>query len=279
MSKLVWDQTGERLYETGVDHGVIYPMSNGEYPLGVAWNGLTSVDENPSGADSNAVYADNIKYLNLISKEDWGATIGAYTYPDEFAECDGSAEIAPGVRAGQQTRKTFGFSYRSKIGNDEVGEDYGYKLHLVYGAKASPSGKSRSTINESPEAMELSWEIATTPVEITTKNPKTNQPYKPMAHLEIDSTKTTADKMEAIEDIIYGTSNSDARLPLPDEVIRIMTATEPEPTPTYTYTEVTPVGTENPSTEGWYELVDETYVLSEDTEVNNEKTYYERVSA
>lgn len=271
MSKLVWDQTGERFYETGVDHGVIYPMTSGAYPTGVAWNGLTSVDENPSGADANAVYADNIKYLNLISKEDFGATIGAYTYPDEFAECDGSAELAPGVRGSQQARKTFGFSYRSKIGNDEVGDEYGYKLHLVYGCKASPSSKSRTTINESPEAMELSWEINTTPAEVTVKNPKTNRPYNPMAHIEIDSTKTSAEKLEAIEAILYGTENSTARLPLPDEVIGLMAAV--------TYTAVTPVGTENPSTEGWYELVDEEYVLSEDTSVDNEKTYYRRVTS
>lgn len=214
MSKLVWDQVGERLYETGTKRGVLYPYATNAYGKGVAWNGLTAVTESPSGAEATAVYADDIKYLNLRSAEEFGATIEAYTYPDEFAECDGSAYIAPGIKIGQQKRKMFGFSYTTTIGNDTEGDDHGYKIHLVYGATASPSEKSYQTINDSPEAITFSWEVATTPVEV--------KGFKPTATLEIDSTKVAADKLKALEDILYGTENAEPRLPLPDEVVTLV---------------------------------------------------------
>lgn len=215
MSKLVWDKTGERLYETGVDHGVLYPVqAGGLYNKGVAWNGLTAVTESPSGAEANPLYADNIKYLNLISAEEFGATIEAYTYPDEFAECDGSAVIATGVHIGQQARKTFGLSYRTVLGNDVDNNDYGYKLHLIYGAVAAPSEKGYSTINDSPEAITFSWEVTTTPVNVTG--------FKPTASVTIDSTKVDAEKLAALEAILYGSDEEEARLPLPDEIITIM---------------------------------------------------------
>lgn len=214
-----WDATGEHLYETGVDRGVLYPYDNenSTYGAGVAWNGLTSVSQNPSGAEASDFWADNIKYLNLRSGEDFGATIEAYTYPDEFAECDGSAEVATGVKIGQQTRKMFGFSYRTLIGNDTNGQDHGYKIHLIYGATAAPSERSYSTVNESPEPMTMSWEINTVPVPVTN--------YKPTAHIEIDSTKCDSTKLGNLEKILYGTPAEgqtaaiDARLPLPAEVI------------------------------------------------------------
>ena len=215
MSRIVWDQTGKRLYETGVDRGVIYPLNiNGTYPLGVAWNGLSNVTESPSGAEASPVYADNIKYLNLVSAEDFGASIEAYTYPDEFAECDGSAELTPGVMIGQQNRKTFGLCYRSLLGNDVEGTEYGYKLHLVYGALAAPSEKAYQTVNDSPEAIALSWEITTSPVSVAG--------FKPTAILTIDSTKVDAAKLAALEDILYGKDLVEARLPLPDEVTTLM---------------------------------------------------------
>lgn len=216
MSKLVWDQTGEKLYETGTKRGVLYPFENNAYGTGVAWNGLTAVTESPSGAEATAIYADDIKYLNLRSAEEFGATIEAYTYPDEFAECDGSAYIATGVKIGQQKRKMFGFCYTTTVGNDTEGDDHGYKIHLVYGATASPSEKSYQTINDSPEAITFSWELATTPVEVAG--------YKPTATLEIDSTKVAADKLTALEDILYGSASTEARLPLPDEVVTIVGA-------------------------------------------------------
>lgn len=215
MSKITWDQTGERLYETGVDHGVLYPMQEGGlYNKGVAWNGLTGVTESPSGAEASPMYADNIKYLNLMSAEEFGATIEAYTYPDEFAECDGSAAIATGVYAGQQNRKTFGFSYRTVLGNDIESNDYGYKLHLVYGCLAAPSEKAYATINDSPEAITFSWEVTTTPVNVPG--------FKPTACITIDSTKADADKLKALEDILYGSDSEEARLPLPEEVMTLM---------------------------------------------------------
>lgn len=210
MPKLEWDVTGEHLFETGLDKGVLYPQSSGTYPKGVAWNGLTAVTESPSGADATDLYADNQKYLSLRAAETFGATIEAYTYPDEFAECDGSASLATGVKIGQQTRKTFGFAYRTLIGNDTEGDDHGYIIHLVYGATASPSSKSRATKNESPEAVTFSWEISTTPVNVSG--------FKPTATVEIDSTKITAEGLKAIEDAIYGTSEKEAYLPLPDEI-------------------------------------------------------------
>ena len=216
MSKLVWDQTGERLYETGVKMGVLYPQEKGLYPKGVAWNGLTAVTESPSGAEATALYADDTKYLSLMSAEEFGATIEAYTYPDEFAECDGSATLAAGVTIGQQPRKTFGMSYRTVYGNDVNNESYGYKLHLIYGAVAAPSEKAYATINDSPEAITFSWEVKTTPVNVTG--------HKPTASLTIDSTKVDKAKLTKIEEILYGKDEVEARLPLPDEIIQIMQA-------------------------------------------------------
>lgn len=220
MAKLVWDKTGERFYETGVKKGVLYPQGlGGTYSKGVAWNGLISVTESPSGAEITPIYADNIKYVNLISAEEFGATIEAYTYPDEFAQCDGSAEIATGVMIGQQSRKPFGLSYVTTLGNDVDGDDYGYKIHIIYGALASPSEKGYSTINDSPEAITFSWEITTTPVEVTG--------YKPTACVTIDSTKVNPAKLAALEDILYGSEEgSDPRLPLPDEIIALLAPAE-----------------------------------------------------
>ena len=217
MAKLVWDATGERKYETGVRNGVLYVMGEGgTYPKGVAWNGLTAVTESPSGAEATALYADDTKYLNLISAEEFGATIEAYTYPDEFAECDGSATLAAGVTIGQQPRKTFGMSYRTVYGNDVNNENYGYKLHLIYGAVAAPSEKAYATINDSPEAITFSWEVKTTPVNVTG--------HKPTASLTIDSTKVDKAKLTKIEEILYGKDEIEARLPLPDEIIQILQA-------------------------------------------------------
>lgn len=223
MAKLTWDKVGERLYETGVSQGVLYPIqTGGVYSKGVAWNGLSSVSESPSGAEPSPVYADNIKYLNLMSAEDFGGTIEAYMCPDEFKECDGSKEIAPGLYAGQQNRKLFGLSYKTILGNDVDSNDYGYKLHFVYGALASPSEKSYTSVNDNPEAITMSWEFKTTPVEITTETD--GKKIKPTAILTLDSTKTTKQKLKAIEDILYGTESNPARLPLPDEIISIMKA-------------------------------------------------------
>ena len=215
MSKIVWDQTGEKLYETGVKNGVLYPQAEGgTYPKGVAWNGLTAVTESPSGAEATPLYADDIKYLNLVSAEEFGATIEAYMYPKEFEECDGTAEIAPGVSIGQQARKTFGMSYKTTLGNDVDNNDYGYKLHIIYGALASPSEKGYATINDSPEAITFSWEVKTTPVAVNG--------FKPTASIVIDSTKVNAAKLKALEDILYGTEEVEARLPLPDEIATLM---------------------------------------------------------
>jgi hypothetical protein len=225
MSKLIWDKTGERLYETGVNQGVLYRVqSGGAYSKGVAWNGLTAVTESPSGAEASPIYADNIKYLNLISTEEFGATVEAYTYPDEFAECDGSAELSAGVTIGQQARKTFGLCYRTVLGNDVDSNDYGYKLHLIYGALAAPSEKEYSTINDSPEAITFSWEVTTTPVNVTG--------HKPTACVIIDSTKIDAIKLADLEEILYGKNPTsleaadglEPRLPLPDEIVALMTA-------------------------------------------------------
>lgn len=214
MSKLVWDQTGERLYETGVKNGVLYPQVSGTYPLGVAWNGLTAVTESPSGAEATPLYADDIKYLNLMSNEELGGTIEAYMYPDEFAECDGSAELGDGVFIGQQTRKAFGLCYRTVLGNDTENNDYGYKLHIIYGALASPSEKAYATINDTPEPITMSWEFTTTPVEVTG--------HKPTASITIDSTKADKVKLAALEAILYGSESEEPRLPLPDEIKTLM---------------------------------------------------------
>lgn len=216
MSKLVWDATGERLYETGVKMGVLYVQDGGAYPNGVPWNGLTAVTESPSGAEATPLYADDIKYLNLVSAEEFGATIEAYTYPDEFMECDGSASLAEGVYIGQQARKTFGLCYRTAVGNDIVNNDYGYKLHLIYGALAAPSEKAYATINDSPEAITFSWEVSTTPVNVTG--------HKPTASLTIDSTKVSKEGLAALEAVLYGSDEEDARMPLPDEVLSIISS-------------------------------------------------------
>lgn len=219
MAKLVWDKTGDRLYETGVKNGVLYIPTAGVYSKGVAWNGLTAVTESPSGAEATALYADDIKYLSLMSTEEFGATVEAYTYPDEFAACDGSAELADGVMIGQQKRSTFGLCYKTTIGNDTDGNDHGYKLHIIYGAQAAPSEKAYTTINDSPEAITFSWEITTTPVNVTGA--------KPTASLVIDSTKADPTKLAALEDILYGKDGepgNEPRLPLPDEIKTLMTA-------------------------------------------------------
>ena len=215
MAKLTWDQNGQKLYETGVSNGVLFVKdAEGEYGNGVAWNGIISVSENPSGGEPSPIYADNIKYLNLMGTEEFGASLEAYTYPAEFGECDGSAQIAKGVYIGQQTRKTFAICYKTIIGNDIDGNDHGYKLHFIYGALAAPSEKSYSTVNDSPEAITFSWELSTTPVEV--------EGYKPTASLVIDSTKSDAEKLKALEAIIYGSESEEARLPLPSDIIELM---------------------------------------------------------
>jgi hypothetical protein len=224
MAKIVWDKTGEHFYETGVKNCVLYIPTEGVYSKGVAWNGITAITESPSGAEATALYAADIKYLSLYSVEEFGATIEAYTYPDEFAECDGSAELVAGVKIGQQARKPFGLCYRTTIGNDTDGNDHGYKLHIIYGAMASPSEKSYNTINDSPEAVTFSWELTTTPVNVAGA--------KPTASITIDSTKVDAQKLAALEEVLYGkdgtgsdhTGATEPRLPLPDEIKTIMTA-------------------------------------------------------
>lgn len=218
MSRLTWDQEGERLYETGTKKGVVYPQAaDGKYTGGEAWNGLIGVTESPSGAEPTALYANDSKYGELMSNEEFGGTIEAYTYPDAFAACDGSAEFVPGVRIRQQARKTFGFSYVVTIGNDVEGTDHGYVLHLVYGAKASPSEQTNTTINDSPEAKTMSWEFSTTPVAVTG--------FKPTSHIEINSLTVDAEKLAALEDILYGGDDTEARLPLPDELKTILGGT------------------------------------------------------
>lgn len=214
MAKLEWDLTGERLYETGVDHVVLYPQEAGAYPKGVAWNGVTAITESPSGAEATPLYADNIKYLNLMSTEELGLSIEAYQSPEEFDACDGSLSVAAGVNIGQQDRTQFGLAYRTVIGNDVKSNNYGYALHLVYGGLAAPSEKAHNTINDSPEATTLSWEVSTTPVNVTG--------YKPTASIEIDSTKADPTKLAALEAILFGSEEAEARLPLPDEVIELM---------------------------------------------------------
>lgn len=216
MPRLTWDDLGKRFYETGVKQGVLYPQVGGAYPKGVAWNGLTAVTESPSGAEPTPLYADDIKYLELTSNEEFGCTIEAYTYPDEFKACNGEATLAEGVTIGQQTRVPFGFCYKTVLGNDEKKNDYGYKLHLVYGATASVSEKAFQTINDSPEAIIFSWEVTTTPVAV--------KGFKPTAILTIDSTTISAEKLTALEDILYGKDEAEARLPLPDEIAELVKA-------------------------------------------------------
>ena len=249
--RLVWDQVGERLFEAGVEHGVLYRInSQGVYTPGVAWNGLSSVSESPEGAEANDIYADNIKYVSIRSAETYGATIEAYTYPDEFAECDGTAEPVTGLRIGQQSRKAFGFCYRSNIGSDQYTDvTKGYKLHLIYNATAAPSEKTYETINDSPDAISFSWELDTTPVPV--------EGYKPTATLEIDSTKVDASKLKDLEDILYGTEDTIPRLPLPDEVIDIITngaggGEEEEPTTVNAY----PVSGAEELSAGWLSETD-----------------------
>lgn len=218
MAALVWDAIGERLYETGTKKGVLYPQVNGAYPAGVAWNGLTAVTESPDGAEPTDLWADDIKYLSIRSVENYKGTIEAYTYPDEFAACDGSATLIPGVTIGQQPRKPFGFSWVTTIGNDTDYDDHGYKIHLVWNATASPSEKSYQTINDSPEAITFSWDLDTTPINVAD--------HKPTAHMEIDSTKFTTPelkaKLQALETVLYGGENTEAHLPLPDDVVYIL---------------------------------------------------------
>ena len=216
MTKLNWDVQGERYYETGVSKGVLYPFKEGKYSKGVAWNGLTAVNENPSGAEPTPLYADNIKYLNLLSNEEFAATVEAYTYPDEFAECDGSAELAVGVSVGQQKRIPFGLSYVTKLGNDTDGQDHGYKIHLIYGALAKPTQKNYATINDNPEAITFSWELSTTPVAVPN--------MRPTACITIDSTKVEAGKLKKIEDKLYGTETEEATLPTPTELAALIAA-------------------------------------------------------
>lgn len=219
MPRIEWDKTGERLYETGIDHGVLYILDSetAEYKNGVPWNGLTAVTESPSGAEASPIYADNIKYLNLMSAEEFAATIEAYTYPDEFMQCDGSAELVKGATVGQQSRKIFGLCYRTKIGNDVDADEHGYKLHIIYGCQASPSEKPYNTISDSPEAISFSWEVATTPVNVTG--------MKPTSLLIIDSTKADPTKLADLEKILYGDDEGEGpRLPLPDEIKTLLTA-------------------------------------------------------
>jgi hypothetical protein len=224
VAQLLWDQTGERVFETGVDHGVLFiPDSNGAYSTGVAWNGLVTVTESPSGAESNKQYADNQVYLNLISAEEFGATIEAFTYPDAFAQCDGTATPSPGVFVGQQSRRSFGLVYRTRVGNDVEGTDAGYKLHLIYGATAAPSERAFGTINDSPEAITFSWDLTTSPVQVTG--------FKPTASLTLDSTKVDAGALSNLEDLLFGTVGEDPRLPLPDEVLALFTGTVTTVTP------------------------------------------------
>lgn len=220
MSKLIWDKAGERLYETGVDHGVLYLQDEltGEYDEGYAWNGLVSVTESPTGAEANPQFADNIKYLNLISTEEFGATIEAFTYPDKFALCDGTAEPEVGIMIGQQTRKAFGFSYRTLIGNDLQGTDHGYKIHLVYNALATPTEKAYTTINDTPEALTFSWDVTTTAVDVPG--------FKPTAHLTIDSRKADADALSILETMLYGGEGTNPELPLPEDVIALFSGTD-----------------------------------------------------
>lgn len=222
MSRLIWDQVGKKFYETGVSNGVLYVANGtGGYKTGVAWNGLSQVTENPSGAEATPIYADNIKYLNLISAEEFGATIEAYTYPDEFAECDGSAQVVAGVTLGQQDRKQFGFTYRTRIGNDVNGDSLGYKIHVVYNCLAAPSSKTYGTINESPEAITFSWEVTTTPVNV--------EGHKPSATLVIDSTKVKPATLTAVEDKLYGGTSSEPTLPSLEELIQLIKTAEGTP--------------------------------------------------
>lgn len=215
MAKLIFNNVGERLFETGVKNGVLYVMGDdGTYENGVVWNGLTAVTESPSGAETTPLYADDVKYVVIYAAEEFGATVEAYTYPEEFEECDGSASIFEGITIGQQTRKSFGMCYKTSVGNDVQGQDFGYKIHIIYGAKAAPSEKSYSTINDSPEAVTFSWELSTVPVPV--------EGFNPTATMVIDSTRVPAEKMTLIEDKLYGTEDTEATLPLPGELLALL---------------------------------------------------------
>lgn len=246
MAKIKWDQIGEKKFKTGVDHGVLYPQKNGAYPKGVAWNGLTAVNKTPSGAEDNKLYADNMQYLNMKSAETLGLTIECYMYPDEWAECNGESELAEGVFLGQQRRNTFGFSYRNKIGNDTEGEDYGFEINLVYGCSASPSEQANQTINDSPEAATFSYEVSTTPVNVSGVGPD-GKPYKPSASITIDSTKVDREKLLDLEAVLYG-----------KEGVYVATT-----------------DTEFSTGKKYYELVNGSYVETKDTEMMDGKTYYD----
>lgn len=250
MTLIKWDQIGEKKYKTGVDHGVLYPQKNGAYPKGVAWNGLTSVNKTPSGAEDNKLYADNMQYLNLKSAETLGLTIECYMYPDEWAECNGESEIAEGVFLGQQRRNIFGFSFRNKLGNDTEGEDYGFEINLVYGCSASPSEQSNQTINDSPEAALFSYEVSTTPVNVSGVGPD-GKPYKPAASITIDSTKVSREKLTELETILYGKEG--------------------------VYTKTTDTSFTDGKT--YYELVNGEYVETKDTSFESGKDYYEETTA
>lgn len=250
MALIKWDQIGEKKYKTGVDHGVLYPQKNGAYPKGVAWNGLTSVNKTPSGAEDNKLYADNMQYLNLKSAETLGLTIECFMYPDEWAECNGESELAEGVFLGQQRRNTFGFSYRNKLGNDTEGEDYGFEINLVYGCSASPSEQSNQTINDSPEAATFSYEVSTTPVNVSGVGPD-GKPYKPAASITIDSTKVSREKLTDLEEILYGKEG--------------------------VYTKTT--DTDMQTGKDYYELVNGHYVKTTDTSFTDGKDYYEETTA
>lgn len=268
--KLTWDNTGERIYETGVKQGVLYPKNDTgtSYQNGVAWNGLISVSESPSGAEESPIYADDIKYLSLYSNEEFGASVEAYTYPDEWAQCDGSASIADGVYIGQQTRRGFGMSYVTTVGNDGVGTDYGEKVHIIYNAMASPSEKSYSTINDSPEAITFSWTITTTPIDMPTINGKK---MKKSATMVIDTTKISDSAKEAIYQHLYGHDNTDPQILMPEDVITII-----ESNPMYKEVSSTSTGysEKNPKDENWYELSASKYVKTTDTTPQEGKTYY-----
>lgn len=250
MSLLKWDQTGQRKFKTGVDHGVIYPQRNGTYPKGAVWNGLTTVTKSPSGAEDNKLYADNMQYLNIKSAETVGLTIECYMYPDEFEECNGESELAEGVTLGQQRRNTFGFSYRNKLGNDTEGEDYGFEINLIYGCSANPSEQSNQTINDSPEAATFSYEVSTTPVNVSGLGPD-GKPYKPSASITIDSTKVSREKLTALEKILYGTEGEYSKTADSD-----FTAGK-----------------------DYYELVNGEYIKTEDTAFDSSKDYYEQTTA
>ena len=290
MTAIKWDEVGKHFYETGVDHVTLYVQDGSTYKSGVAFNGVSSIEDNPSGAESTAIYADNIKYLDLTSKEDYGLNITAYSSPEAFDECDGTRTLVKGLKVRGQSRKRFGLVWRTNIGNDTEGNDYGYMYHIAYNLKAAPTTRSHNTINDSPEAQELSWECTSTDVVLDDIKDVNGNALKGSAKFEIATADLTEGQLKALEDTLFGTDpgdgsqGTDPTLPSPARLIEIISgaddsnsepANEPTP-PTVTYVEVTPVGTENPSQEGWYELGTDgiNYILTEDTTVDSEKTYY-----